>query len=195
MNISSQAGHDSSRLHSSTWEDDASSSPPGLSRETCLTETDKTKYQWGQQGGKMTQGVKVLASRPVRLSSVPGAHMVEGEGQFPQSVLWAAHAPWHACVSLYAHKINKWINKCALFRVLPFILCVSCAHVCIPHVCLVFREVRRSPKNWAPILRNCSKCSQLQSHLSSPWKLIISCAWMFCLHICLYIMQCPQRSE
>lgn len=58
---------------------------------------------WGLGADDISQCVKVLTSKSDDLSSVPGAHTVEGETWLPQAVLWF-HV--HTLTRVYTHK-NK----------------------------------------------------------------------------------------
>lgn len=53
---------------------------------------------------EMAEQVKVLAAKPSGLGSIPETHMVEGEGQLPQIVLWPLHLIYG--LRVHEHKIN-----------------------------------------------------------------------------------------
>lgn len=59
-----------------------------------------------EEGGgdnEMAQWVKVLASKPVDLSSIPKTHAVEGENQLTKVVLQSPYTFPGTCAPTYTH--------------------------------------------------------------------------------------------
>ena len=72
----------------------------------------KPCQEYKETACQVAQRVRVFAAQPENPSSVPVPHMVEGEKQFLQAILWPPQTcmPWHTWTNTHAprdtHKIN-----------------------------------------------------------------------------------------